>query len=162
MNMYKKILIVAAMGIVSVLCMCCGKKEKGVVNQEKVPTTTSVIINDTEYSLKDMEKKDGSRIEYSLEVPGTEEGKIEVILPKISNVNTWWFGESSEVDLLSYSKYRMNPDMDEVREGESDEVQRFELYCEREVIFKWSNVNEAEKAFADRDAQYTLTIKITK
>lgn len=91
---------------------------------------------------------------------------MEVILPQKSPICLWSIEAKDYIDLKSYSKDTIKIDSKNMLEGVSANLQtfRFSVYKDNDVSvsFKWSNVNEIEKAFNDKKEYYLLKLKISK
>lgn len=87
---------------------------------------------------------------------------LEISLPQYLPINTWSLEEETYLDLTSYSKIAYPIKKENMLEGISPNVQNFKIQLpegERtELVFKWANVNEADKLFKDKQEDYLLKI----
>lgn len=101
----------------------------------------------------------GSEIEVKID-KGRED--LEISLPQYLPINTWSLEEGTYLDLTSYSKIAYPIKKENMLEGISPNVQNFKIQLpegeETELVFKWANVNEADKLFKDKQEDYLLKI----
>lgn len=88
-----------------------------------------------------------------------------MILPQYLPINTWSIEEENFINLNAYEKIKYPVKEENMLEGVSASVQKFNIQVAegdtREIFFKWTNVNEANKLFKDEQEDYLLKIVIT-
>ncbi|EFE27711.1 hypothetical protein HMPREF0389_01342 [Filifactor alocis ATCC 35896] len=175
MSIYKKISIALLMISMIILFVACRNHVK-LNNKEEVffpkgdngyPQNNIVMINGKQYLLKHIESAmNNSHVihEIDLELSEETEGMVEVILPQNIPINFWSIGVNEEIDFISYHKIDYPIEDKDIVEGVSATLQKFcfivPLEKDTSISFKWSNVNEIEKSFNDRDENYLFKIKI--
>lgn len=101
----------------------------------------------------------GSEIEVKIDKARDE---LEISLPQYLPINTWSLEEETYLDVTSYSKIAYPIKKENMLEGPSPNVQNFKIQLlegERtDLVFKWANVNEADKLFKDKQEDYLLKI----
>ena len=69
------------------------------------------------------------------------------------------------MNLISYSRFDFSIKDEIMVVGQSRALQKFVLSLLRgetsEILLKWSNVNEIDKSFMDKKADYNLKIKVS-
>lgn len=100
----------------------------------------------------------GSEIEVKRD-KGRED--LEISLPQYLPINTWSLEEGDYLDLTSYNKIAYPIKKENMLEGISPNVQNFKIQLLEggtDLVFKWANVNEADKPFKDKQEDYLLKI----
>lgn len=101
----------------------------------------------------------GSEIEVKRD-KGRED--LEISLPQYLPINTWSLEEGTYLDLTSYNKIAYPIKKENMLEGVSPNVQNFKIQLPEgegtDLVFKWANVNEADKLFKDKQEDYLLKI----
>ena len=87
----------------------------------------------------------------------------EIILPQYLPISFWSIYEKEYLNLISYSRFDFSIKDEIMAEGQSRALQKFVLSLLKgetsEILLKWSNVNEIDKLFMDKKADYNLKIK---
>lgn len=90
---------------------------------------------------------------------------VEIVLPQYLPINYWSLDENEYLNLVSYNKVDFPIKDENMLEGPSRAVQKFELNLARgetsEILLKWANVDEIDKSFKDKKEDYLLKIKVT-
>ena len=77
-----------------------------------------------------------------------------------------FFDEKNYINLKSYEKLEYPIKKDNMIEGISPFVLKFNIEVSdsetTELVFKWANINEANKSFEDKNEDYLLKIAITQ
>lgn len=128
------------------------------------PDSHAVIINGSEYSLKDLSgAHTENNVDQEIELQDLKEGdQIEVILPQYLPGFLWSIEEKEAIDFTDYEKKELP--VQQAVEGKSDIVQKFTFTVagDTSILFKWSNVNECGKSFVDKAEEYILKISLSK
>lgn len=131
-------------------------------DEQGYPERHAVIINGTEYDLKDLSGPHvENNINQEIELQDLKEGdRIEVILPQYLPGFLWSIEEKETIDFTNYEKKELS--VQQAVEGKSDVVQKFTFTVAGDsgILFKWSNVKEYGKSFADKEEEYLLKISI--
>lgn len=127
------------------------------------PESHAVIINGSEYALKDLSgAHTENNVDQEIELQDLKEGdQIEVILPQYLPGFLWSIEEKETLDFTDYEKKELS--VQQAVEGQSDVVQKFTFTVagDTSILFKWSNVNECGKSFADKEEEYLLKISLS-
>ena len=124
------------------------------------PKNNLVLVNGKTYPM-DLagEVHTGSEIEVKID-KGRED--LEISLPQYLPINTWSLEEGAYLNLTSYNKIAYPIKKENRLEGISPNVQNFKIQLPEgegtELVFKWANVNEADKPFKDKQEDYLLKI----
>lgn len=90
---------------------------------------------------------------------------VEITLPQGPLINYWCLDEKEYMDLLSYSRIDFPIKDENMVEGPSAAVQKFEINVARgensEILVKWANVDDMDKLFKDKKEDHLLRIKVT-
>lgn len=156
MKKNKKILIGSLLVLTVYLLSGC-KKEKDTEfpkDKQGYPKHDIVLINGKEYKLSGTEK------EIEMKLPKDE--TLEISLPQYQPTHFWCMEENVTLNVTNYNKKEMS--VPEKLEGVTSNVQNFcvNVTKDNNVSFKWVNVNECGKTFAEKKADYLLKIKIVK
>ncbi|WP_308748686.1 hypothetical protein [uncultured Anaerococcus sp.] len=127
------------------------------------PQNNLVMINNKTYPLDLVgESHMGSEIEIKMD---QDSDIVEIVLPQRLPINYWSFDEKEYLNLVSYSMIDFPIKNENMLEGPSPAVQKFVLNVAREetseILLKWANVDEVDKLFKDKKADYLLKIKVT-
>lgn len=148
------------------------KKTAFPTDKDGWPKKNVALINGKEYPLEKIEHSDEgniSRYEIRLKLDRKKNSQsedqdsetMEVTLPKQSLI-CFWDIDPKDLDLISYEKTSLPVKTKETLEGATSVLQTFRYMVPMDestsVSFKWSNVNEMEKAFSDQQEYYLLTI----
>lgn len=124
------------------------------------PKNNIALVNGKAYPM-DLagEVHTGSEIEVKIDKARDE---IEISLPQYLPINTWSLEEGTYLDLTSYNKIAYPIKKENMLEGVSPNVQNFKIQLPEgegtDLVFKWANVNEADKLFKDKQEDYLLKI----
>lgn len=179
MDMHKKILNILICILVStaiVLGGCNGgvtlgknTKTEFPMDEKGYPQGNVVIINGRVHNLDKIKNAlTSSHVESEIGLKLEEESGnvVEVTLPQRIPICLWSIEMKDYIDLVSYSNDTIEIEDKNKLEGPSPNLQtfRFKVYKENDVTvsFKWSNINEIEKSFNDKEAYYLLKLKISK
>lgn len=124
------------------------------------PKNNLVLVNGKTYPVDLVGKvHTGSEIEVKIDKARED---LEISLPQYLPINTWSLEEEAYLDLISYNKIAYPIKKENRLEGPSPNVQNFKIQLPegegRELVFKWANVNEADKLFKDKQEDYFLKI----
>ncbi|MEQ0487917.1 hypothetical protein ABLW17_02475 [Anaerococcus murdochii] len=127
------------------------------------PQNNLVMINNKTYPLDLVgESNMGSEIEVKMD---QDSDIVEIVLPQRLPINYWSLDEEEYLNLLSYSRIDFPIKNENMLEGPSSAVQKFVLNVAREetseILLKWANVDEVDKLFKDKKADYLLKIKVS-
>lgn len=127
------------------------------------PKNNLLMINNKTYPIDLVgESHMGSEIEIKMD---QDSDIVEIVLPQRLPINYWSFDEKEYLNLVSYSMIDFPIKNENMLEGPSPAVQKFVLNVAREetseILLKWSNVDEVDKLFKDKKADYLLKIKVT-
>lgn len=172
MKIYKKFLaILLCVFMIPVMCLlggCNGKTDiEFPVDEKGYPQSNVVIINDKSYPIELMGDRDADSIADSeIQVKMDENSDIlEVILPQALPFNYWSLEEQEYINLRSYSRTSFPIEDKNMLEGISADVQKFQIQVEMnattEILLKWSNIDEADKLFKDKQEAYLLKIVVS-
>lgn len=131
----------------------------------KAETFTAVIEMEGKKILVDTKAKT-FKVNDEKEIELKDLKVVEVTLPQRIPICLWSIEMKDYIDLVSYSNDTIEIEDKNKLEGPSPNLQtfRFKVYKENDVTvsFKWSNINEIEKSFNDKEAYYLLKLKISK
>lgn len=172
MKIYKKLLAISlCVFVIPVMCLtggCNGKKDiEFPIDEKGYPQSNVVIINDKSYPIELIGDRDAdSMADSEIQVKMDENSDIlEVILPQTLPVNDWSIEEQEYINLRSYSRISFPIEDKNMLEGISEEVQKFQIQVAMnettEILFKWSNIDEADKLFKDKQESYLLKIVVS-
>ena len=89
---------------------------------------------------------------------------VEIILPQYLPIANWSIEEKEDMNLISYSRIEFPIKDENMREGITSAVEKFQLQVTRdqaaEILLKWSNVDEIGKLFKDKKEYYLLKIVV--
>lgn len=132
------------------------------LDEKGYPKNDVVLINDKSYPIEIA----NSSKENSEAVIKIDNGKdvVEVVVPQYLPINIWSVDEKNILDLISYSRVDCSIKDKDMVEGISNSVQKFKFQVTQgETIFlKWSNINEIEKPFKDKNEDYLLKVVVSK
>lgn len=127
------------------------------------PKNNLAIINNKSYPLDLVgESNMDSEIEIKMD---HDSDLLEIILPQYLPISFWSIYEKEYLNLISYSRFDFSIKDEIMAEGQSRALQKFVLSLLKgetsEILLKWSNVNEIDKLFMDKKADYNLKIKVS-
>ena len=133
------------------------------VDDKGYPQNNVVMINNKAYPIDLVgESHIGSEIEVKMD---QDSDIVEIVLPQRLPINYWYLDEKEYLNLVSYSIVDFPIKNENMLEGPSASVQKFVFNVARgeasEILLKWSNVDEVDKLFKDKKADYLLKIKVT-
>lgn len=170
---YKKLLtILFCAFLMSFMFLLAGcKKEPAQENKEVdfplddkgYPQNNIVTINNKAYPLDLVgESHMGSEIEVKMD---QDSDIVEIVLPQRLPINYWSLDEKEYLNLVSYSRIDLPIKNENMVEGSSASVQKFEFRLAKgensEILLKWANVDEMDKLFKDKKEDYLLKIKVS-
>jgi len=138
------------------------------ISEDGYPQSDVLMIDGNIYSFEhtdgvQLDTSTQQRIEYKL---SGSDNYIEVILPRRIPAFKWYLKEDEEVELVAYELFSLPIADEDIKDGPSSAVQRFYVLFNSDkqttIQFKWSNVNENDKAFAEKEAAYSLFIVLLK
>lgn len=132
------------------------------LDEKGYPKNDVVLINDKSYPIKIAKSSKGnSEIVIKLE---EESDVVDLVVPQYLPINIWSVDEKNILDLISYSRVDCSIKDKDMVEGISNSVQKFKFQVTQgETIFlKWSNINEIEKPFKDKNEDYLLKVVVSK
>ena len=121
------------------------------------------MVNDKTYPLDLVgESNRGSEIEIKMD---GDRDLVEIVLPQYLPIKFWSIDENEYLDLVSHSRIDFPIKDENMLEGPSASVQKFELSLAKgentEILLKWANVDEVDKLFKDKKEDYLLKIKVS-
>jgi len=127
------------------------------------PKNNLAIINNKSYPLDLVgESNMDSEIEIKMD---HDSDLLEIILPQYLPISFWSIYEKEYLNLISYSRFDFSIKDEIMAEGQSRALEKFVLSLLKgetsEILLKWSNVNEIDKLFMDKKADYNLKIKVS-
>lgn len=133
------------------------------VDDKGYPQNNVVMINNKAYPIDLVgESHKGSEIEVKMD---QDSNIVEIVLPQRLPINYWSLDEKENLNLISYIMTDFPIKNENMVEGPSASVQKFELNVARgetsEILLKWANVDEVDKLFKDKKADYLLKIKVS-
>lgn len=153
--------------IMLLLSGCSGAENKTTktdfpLDEKGYPKNDMVLINDKSYPIE-IAKNSNREIEVAIKID-KDKDEVEVIVPQYLPINIWSVDEKNILNLISYSRVDCPIKDKDMIEGISNSVQKFQFQVTQgETIFlKWSNVNEIEKTFKDKNEDYLLKIVVSK
>lgn len=132
------------------------------LDEKGYPKNDVVIVNGKSYPIEiSKSSKGNSEIIIKLE---EESDVVDLVVPQYLPINIWSVDEKNILDLISYSKIDFKIEDKDMVEGISNSVQKFKFQVTQgETIFlKWSNINEIEKPFKDKNEDYLLKVVVSK
>ena len=127
------------------------------------PKNNLVMINGKAYPL-DLVGQSKMNSEIEIKMDGDSD-IVEIVLPQRLPINYWSLDEKENLNLISYIMTDFPIKNENMVEGPSAAVQKFVLNVAREesseILLKWANVDEVDKLFKDKKADYLLKIKVT-
>lgn len=109
-----------------------------------------------------MDSKVDSKIEIKME---KNSDIVDIILPQVIPINYWCLEEKEDLNLIAYNRTSFPIKDKHMVEGITPDVQEFKIQVARdettEILLKWSNVNEVDKLFKDKKADYMLKIVVS-
>src|SRR5574344_1561057 len=131
------------------------------LDDKEYPKNNLVMFNNKSYPLDLVgESNTDSEIEIKMD---HDSDLPEIILPQYLPISFWSIYEKEYLNLISYSRFDFSIKDEIMAEGQSRALQKFVLSLLKgetsEILLKWSNVNEIDKLFMDKKADYNLKIK---
>ncbi len=154
--------------IMLLLSGCSGAENKTTktdfpLDEKGYPKNDMVLINDKSYPIEIAKSSKGnSEVVIKLE---EESDVVDLVVPQYLPINIWSVDEKNILNLISYSKIDFKIEDKDMLEGISNSLQSFKLQVpqgETTILLKWSNVNEIEKTFKDKNEDYLLKIVVSK
>lgn len=133
------------------------------LDDKEYPKNNLVMFNNKSYPLNlvDESHRD-SEIEIKMD---HDSDLLEIIFPQYFPINYWSLDEKEYLNLISYSRFDFSIKDEIMVVGQSRALQKFVLSLLRgetsEILLKWSNVDEIDKSFMDKKADYNLKIKVS-
>lgn len=133
------------------------------LDEKGYPKNDVVLINDKSYPIEIAKSSKGnSEVVIKLE---EESDVVDLVVPQYLPINIWSVDEKNILNLISYSKIDFKIEDKDMVEGISNSVQKFQFQVpqgETTILLKWSNVNEIEKTFKDKNEDYLLKVVVSK
>lgn len=132
------------------------------LDEKGYPKNDVVIVNGKSYPIEIAKSsKENSEVVIKLE---EESDVVDLVVPQYLPINIWSVDEKNILNLISYSKIDFKIEDKDMLEGISNSLQKFQFQVTQgETIFlKWSNINEIEKPFKDKNEDYLLKIVVSK
>lgn len=131
------------------------------LDDKEYPKNNLVMFNNKSYPLDLVgESNTDSEIEIKMD---QDSDLLEIIFPQYFPINYWSLDEKEYLNLISYSRFDFSIKDEIMVVGQSRALQKFVLSLLRgetsEILLKWSNVDEIDKSFMDKKADYNLKIK---
>ncbi len=167
----KNILTLSCIFLIPIMLLlsgCSGAENKTTktdfpLDEKGYPKNDVVLINDKSYPIEIAKSSKGnSEVVIKLE---EESDVVDLVVPQYLPINIWSVDEKNILNLISYSKIDFKIEDKDMVEGISNSVQSFKLQVpqgETTILLKWSNVNEIEKTFKDKNEDYLLKIVVSK
>ncbi|KGF11675.1 hypothetical protein HMPREF1633_05205 [Tissierellia bacterium S5-A11] len=136
-----------------------GKDLDFLLDDKGYPKNNLALVNGKTYPM-DLAGKVHTFSEIEVKIDKGRED-LEISLPQYLPINTWSLEKGTYLDLTSYSKIAYPIKKENMLEGISPNVQNFKIQLLEggtELVFKWANVNEADKPFKDKQEDYLLKI----
>ena len=133
------------------------------LDENGYPKNDVVIVNGKSYPLE-IVKSSNRETEVAIKID-KDKDEVEIVVPQYLPINIWSVDEKNILNLTSYSKIDFKIEDKDMLEGISNSVQSFKLQVpqgETTILLKWSNVNEIEKTFKDKNEDYLLKIVVSK
>ena len=133
------------------------------LDDKEYPKNNLIMFNNKSYPLDLVgESNTDSEIEIKMD---QDSDLLEIIFPQYFPINYWSLDEEEYLNLISYSRFDFSIKDEIMVVGQSRALQKFVLSLLRgetsEILLKWSNVNEIDKSFMDKKADYNLKIKVS-
>lgn len=133
------------------------------LDDKEYPKNNLVMFNNKSYPLDLVgESNTDSEIEIKMD---HDSDLLEIIFPQYFPINYWSLDEKEYLNLISYSRFDFSIKDEIMAEGQSRALQKFVLSLLKgetsEILLKWSNVDEIDKSFMDKKADYNLKIKVS-
>lgn len=133
------------------------------LDDKEYPKNNLVMFNNKSYPLDLVgESHRDSEIEIKMD---HDSDLLEIIFPQYFPINYWSLDEKEYLNLISYSRFDFSIKDEIMVVGQSRALQKFVLSLLRgetsEILLKWSNVDEIDKSFMDKKADYNLKIKVS-
>ncbi len=133
------------------------------LDDKEYPKNNLVMFNNKSYPLDLVgESNTDSEIEIKMD---QDSDLLEIIFPQYFPINYWSLDEKEYLNLISYSRFDFSIKDEIMVVGQSRALQKFVLSLLRgetsEILLKWSNVDEIDKSFMDKKADYNLKIKVS-
>lgn len=133
------------------------------LDDKEYPKNNLIMFNNKSYPLDLVgESNRDSEIEIKMD---QDSDLLEIIFPQYFPINYWSLDEEEYLNLISYSRFDFSIKDEIMVVGQSRALQKFVLSLLRgetsEILLKWSNVNEIDKSFMDKKADYNLKIKVS-
>lgn len=133
------------------------------LDDKEYPKNNLVMFNNKSYPLDLVgESNTDSEIEIKMD---QDSDLLEIIFPQYFPINYWSLDEKEYLNLISYSRFDFSIKDEIMVVGQSRALKKFVLSLLRgetsEILLKWSNVNEIDKSFMDKKADYNLKIKMS-
>lgn len=133
------------------------------LDEKGYPKNDVVLINDKSYPIEIANSSKGnSEVVIKLE---EESDVVDLVVPQYLPINIWSVDEKNILNLILYSKIDFKIEDKDMLEGISNSVQKFQFQVpqgETTILLKWSNVNEIEKTFKDKNEDYLLKVVVSK
>lgn len=166
----KNILTLSCIFLIPIMLLlsgCSGAENKTTktdfpLDEKGYPKNDVVLINDKSYPIEIAKSSKGnSEVVIKLE---EESDVVDLVVPQYLPINIWSVDEKNILNLISYSRVDCPIKDKDMVEGISNSVQKFQFQVTQgETIFlKWSNINEIEKPFKDKNEDYLLKIVVSK
>lgn len=154
--------------IILLLSGCSGAENKTTktdfpLDEKGYPKNDVVLINDKSYPIE-IAKNSNRETEVAIKID-KDKDEVEIVVPQYLPINIWSVDEKNILNLTSYSKIDFKIEDKDMVEGISNSVQSFKLQVpqgEKTILLKWSNVNEIEKIFKDKNEDYLLKVVVSK
>lgn len=139
-------------------CSCKNPKDQFPSNNQGYPKTDIMLVNGREYNIKDLYAGENTVEEVNIEID-KENSEFEIVLPVGASISQWSIRQK-EILLDNYKRSKV--DIKEELEGPSPYIQSFKFTSDsHEIILKYHNINELDKAFSDIEEYYLLKLQVT-
>lgn len=133
------------------------------LDEKGYPKNDVVLINDKSYPIEIANSsKESSEVVIKLE---EESDVVDLVVPQYLPINIWNIDEKNILDLISYRRIDFPIKDNDMLEGISNSVQSFQFQVaqdETTILLKWSNIDEIEKPFKDKEGDYLLKVVVSK
>lgn len=133
------------------------------LDEKGYPKNDVVLINDKSYPIEIANSsKENSEVVIKL-----DKGKdvVDLVVPQYLPINIWNIDEKNILDLISYRRIDFPIKDNDMLEGISNSVQSFQFQVSQDettILLKWSNIDEIEKPFKDKNEDYLLKVVVSK
>lgn len=139
-------------------CTCKNPDNQFPSNNQGYPKRDIILVNGKEYKIKGLHAGENTVEEINIEID-EENSEFELVLPVGASISQWSIKQNGII-LDNYKRSKV--DVKEELEGPSPYIQSFKFTSDsHEIILKYHNINELDKAFSDIEQYYLLKLQVT-